>query len=308
MTRFLSVLLAAAFVWAQSGRPSLVREVRTAATRGDLAGGERLIAEYRSDHGVTPEMLEALSWLGRGALGAEKLDEADRYAAETRELALEMLKGRELDAERRLPIALGASIEVQAQVLARKGARAEAIALLNEELARWRQTSMRARIQKNIHLLSLEGKPAPPLETSEHLGPRPRPLSELKGRTVLLFFWAHWCGDCKAQAPALAKLQAEFGKRGLTIVAPTQRYGYAARGEDAAPAQELQYIDGVRIQHYSAIGDMPVPVSEENFKNYGSSTTPTLVLIDRAGIVRLYHPGQMPYEALAAKVAALTGS
>jgi hypothetical protein len=36
-----------------------------------------------------------------------------------------------------------------------------------------------------------------------------------------------------------------------------------------------------------------VPVSEENFKAYGASTTPTVVLIDRAGIVRLYHPGEM---------------
>jgi thioredoxin-related protein len=36
-----------------------------------------------------------------------------------------------------------------------------------------------------------------------------------------------------------------------------------------------------------------VPVSEENFKAYGASTTPTVVLIDRGGIVRLYHPGQM---------------
>ena len=39
--------------------------------------------------------------------------------------------------------------------------------------------------------------------------------------------------------------------------------------------------------------DMPVPVSEENLKNYGASTTPTLVLIDREGIVRMYHPGSM---------------
>ena len=42
-----------------------------------------------------------------------------------------------------------------------------------------------------------------------------------------------------------------------------------------------------------------MPVSEETFKNYGVSTTPTLVLIARGGLVRLYHPGQMSYEELA---------
>ena len=46
----------------------------------------------------------------------------------------------------------------------------------------------------------------------------------------------------------------------------------------------------------------PAPVSEENFRNYGASTTPTLVLIDRAGIVRLYHPGAMTYEELRAAI------
>ena len=44
-------------------------------------------------------------------------------------------------------------------------------------------------------------------------------------------------------------------------------------------------------------------VSEANFTRYGASTTPTLVLIDRAGIVRLYHPGAMTYADLRAAVA-----
>jgi thiol-disulfide isomerase/thioredoxin len=304
MNRILVALLLVGTASAQS----VIRDVRRAIAREDFSAGERLVAEYRTAHGVTPEMLEALSWLGRGALAAKSLDGADRYAEETRKLALEMLKGRELDAEKHLPIALGASIEVQAQVLAARGALSEAIAFLNRELAAWRATSIRTRIQKNIHLLSLEGKPAPPLEVKEHLGPRPQRLTALLGRPVLLFFWAHWCGDCKSQVPALVRLQAEFGAKGLKIIGPTQRYGYAARGEDVTAEKELEYIEQIRQKHYSQLAGMPVPVSEENFKNYGSSTTPTLVLIDREGIVRLYHPGEMPYEELAAKAAAVAGS
>jgi hypothetical protein len=53
---------------------------------------------------------------------------------------------------------------------------------------------------------------------------------------------------------------------------------------------------------------MTVPVNEETFKNYGASTSPTLVLIDRAGIVRLYHPGRMTYEELQPLVAKLTAA
>ena len=306
--RILPLYLAALLITSSALAQNLVRDVRKTIGTGDLKEAERLVSEYRAKHGVTPEMLEGLSWLGRGALGAKKFEEANRYAAETRKLSLDLLKTRQLDDEKRLPIALGASIEVQGQVMAASGGRSEAIAFLQTELKKWRDTSMRARIQKNIHLISLEGTPAQPLEIKEHLGPQPKSLAALKGKPVLLFFWAHWCGDCKGQAPALAKLQSEFGDQGLTIVGPTQRYGYAARGEDATPAQELEYIETIRRQYYSALGNMPVPVSEENFKNYGSSTTPTLVLLDRNGIVRLYHPGQMSYEELAAKVVAVLGS
>ncbi len=301
--RILGLLLLAAL----AAPAQLIKEVRAAIAAGDFPRGEKLIADYRGARGVTPEMLEALSWLGRGALANAQWDRAYAFADETRGLALEMLKKRPLDAEPRLPIALGASIEVQAHALAARNARTEAVSFLETELAAWRRTSIRTRIQKNIHVLSLEGKPAPALDMNEHLGPRPTPLASLKGKVLLLFFWAHWCGDCKYQGPILARLQEEYGGRGLVLVGPTQRYGYAARGEPVPPAEEMQYINSVRLNHYADLSSMPVPVSEEKFRNYGSSTSPTLVLVDRHGIVRMYHPGKMSYEELAPRVAALVG-
>lgn len=279
---------------------NLVGEIRAALARNDIALAEQRAKDYRAAHGVTPEFVEAWSWLGRGALAAKDYDRADRYAAETRALVLEQLKSRPLDAERRLPTALGASIEVQAQALAARGELSEALAFLARELETWRTTSIRTRIHKNINLLSLEGKPAPALDLSTVLGPPASPLEALRGRPVLLFFWAHWCGDCKAQAPVLARLQKEFPE--LVVLGPTQRYGYVARGEEAGPEAELRYIDEVRARFYHELPGMPVPVNEEIFRQYGASTTPTLVLADRAGIVRLYHPGKMTYEELAPRI------
>ncbi len=290
------ILLLGPAVWA-----GIIPDVRAAIARNDFAAGDALIAKYRAERGVTPEMLEALSWLGRGALANKQYDKAGDYAASTRKLALEALQSRTLDADQNLPIALGASIEVQAQVMAARGERASAVEFLRGEVKRWRDTSIRTRIQKNIHLLSLEGKPAPPLELKEHLGSNPPALASLKGKPVLLFFWAHWCPDCKQEAPVLARLKAEHPD--LVILGPTQRYGYVARGLEAPPAEELKYIDQVRREQYGAVPEMPAPVSEDNFKNYGASTTPTLVLIDRTGVVRLYHPGKMTYEELSARLA-----
>jgi hypothetical protein len=80
-----------------------------------------------------------------------------------------------------------------------------------------------------------------------------------------------------------------------------------ARGEEASPDRERQYIDRVRVGAYAALGAMPVPLSEANFKVCGASTVPTVALIDGHGIVRLDHPGAIPYEALAARVEAVAG-
>jgi thiol-disulfide isomerase/thioredoxin len=277
------------------------------AVRSALAGGNPTLAQaelqsYRTRFGNTPQALEALSWLGRWALSARQYDQALAYAGETRKLAAGLLQHRPLDAEPHLPLALGASIEVQADAMAAQGRRAEAVTFLNGELKAWHGTSIHTRIQKNINLLSLEGKPAPPLDLAHWLGPKPPPMTAWRGHPVLLFFWAHWCPDCKQEALDIARLEAAYRGRGLIVIGPTRHYGYAAGGEEAGPGQELQYIEAVRQRYYAALADMPVPVSEENFRVYGASTTPTLVLIDGKGLVRMYHPGAMEYAGLAAQV------
>jgi thiol-disulfide isomerase/thioredoxin len=235
--------------------------------------------------------------MARGAHANKNWSKAEALAAESRRLAFGLLEGRKLDDEPNLPLALGASIEVNAHALANTGRLAEAVAFLKEELRAWNGTSMRARIQKNLHLLTLEGKPAPPLDTTEFVGrKRIKSLSDFKGRPVLLFLWAHWCGDCKAQGPILSSLRREYPK--LALIAPTQRYGYVAGGEDAAKERETPYIAQVQRQFYPWMNDLPTPLSEENFRNYGVSTTPTVVLVDSQGIVRLYNPGRMTAEQL----------
>lgn len=285
---------------------SIVREVRSAinctswpcSPKQDFADGEAILNRYRAQYGTTSQALEALSWLARAALAANQLDRARAYAADTYDLAGEALKHRALKDDASLENALGAAIEVQAQVRAARGQRSEAVYFLRRDLETYRDTSLYKRIQKNINLLSLEDQPAPPLDTRESLGRPTPPFDELKGKVVLLFFWAHWCPDCKTQAPIIEKLLSKYREQGLAIVAPTQRYGYVKRGQTTTPDEELQHIVQVRDSYYGFLRDEPVPVSESNHLQYGVSTTPTLALVDRRGIIRLYHPGSMVVEDL----------
>jgi hypothetical protein len=107
--------------------------------------------------------------------------------------------------------------------------------------------------------------------------------------------------------PVIANLQRTYGPKGLMLIAPTKLYGYAAGGEEAAPAAEKRHIEQVQKQYYLALGAVAVPVSARNFLAYGSSSTPTIVLIDAAGVVRFYHPGALSERELSARIQTVMG-
>ena len=293
----LASLLLTASAWA-----GVVDDVRLALARNNFSAAESVLNSYRSQQGVNPEYLEAYSWMARVALDQGQYDQASAYAKQTKSFVLEQLKQRSLDSDPHLPIALGAALEVQSQALAARGQRTQAVALLQSALRTYGNTSIHDRLQKNLNLLSLRGRPAPPLKSDEFLGAKLPMPAQLKGSPILLFFWAHWCSDCKAEAPIITQLRSEFSGQGLQVIGPTRLYGYTAQIEHASASDELGYIDAVRHRFYAGLLDMPVPISRYNFDTYGASTTPTLVLLDRTGRVAMYHPGALPYAELRAEI------
>jgi hypothetical protein len=142
----------------------LANDVSALVAARQLPLAIRQVEAARATQGASAEYAAALSWLARGELAARQFTQADSYATEARTLGLRVLGMRRVDSDPWLPTAIGASIEVHAGVLAAQGQTAEAIAFLRQELSTWGATSLNERIQKNINLLSLEGKPAPPLE------------------------------------------------------------------------------------------------------------------------------------------------
>ncbi len=293
--KFLIILALVTPAWA-----GIVEDVRIALAQKNFTSADQYLQSYAARNGVNGEYVEAYSWMARAAFDEGNYSQAAAYAKQTQSLALQQLKQRSLDSEPHLPMGLGAAIEVQSQTLAARGERTQAIAVLQAALRAYGNTSIRERLQKNLNLLSFVGRPAPALRADEFLGAKPP--AQLKGSPTLLFFWAHWCGDCKAEAPIITQLRSEFAAKGLTVVGPTRLYGYTAQIENASSNDELAYIDAVRHRFYSGLLDMPVPISKYNFDVYGASTTPTLVLLDRAGKVAWYHPGAVPYGELRSRL------
>lgn len=301
-TSFVLVLLVTPTALAAQER-SFVAQMSDLAWAGEVDSALTVLEARRVDaEPPTAEWLAAVSWMARGASFAERWDLAERYASEAFEGSLDLLEERSLDADRHLPTALGAAIEVLGHTYDAKGERPRAVNFLTSTRQDFAGTSIETRIQKNVLLLSLEGKPFPALAVDDYLGLQPPTPEELRGKVVLFFFWAHWCPDCKRQKPILSELYEEYRDRGLAIVGPTQLYGYISRGTAATPEEELAYLGGEYQEQFPVPSWMAAPISSENFLNFGVSTTPTLVLVDRDGIVQRYNPGDLSYEELVALI------
>src|SRR5260221_3692326 len=99
----LALAFAAALSAAQAARPvTLVSEVRAALAAHDQARAETIVNARRTERGDTPETIEAMSWLARGAQADGQLDRADRLAGDTQRLAVAALGKRRVDDDAQL--------------------------------------------------------------------------------------------------------------------------------------------------------------------------------------------------------------
>ena len=238
----------------------LVRLVRLKLSAGDLASAVSAVEDYKEKHGVDAEYLDAVGWLARGAEMLKQPDAAAAYVAELR---------REIREEKPdLATPLGAAIEVEGKLRAAREGRGSALRFLEEEFSRAKDVALRSRIRKNINLLSLEGQPAPDFNKTDFIGTEPPSLAELKGKPALLFLWAHWCGDCKAQAGMLSRVLRKYRAQGLVVIAPTRYYGTGAENKPAAPAEEKAHMAKVWAEAYAGLEGVPILIDTDATLRY----------------------------------------
>ncbi len=126
--------------------------------------------------------------------------------------------------------------------------------------------------------------PAPDIKLTEWIGHEPIPLSQLRGKVVLLDFWATWCGPCISTFPRLRGWHKKYGGDDFMLIGVTQYYGTQEQ-KKMSPLQELDYLGDFKEKHKLPYA-LAVASSGEAEMKYGINAYPTTVLLDRDGIVR----------------------
>lgn len=207
------------------------------------------------------------------------------------------------DAEKKTLSGLLASYyETKAEMFADAGQKETATKTIEAGLADTRIEASATRGLKNTKTrMTMVGMAPVAIESSRGYGEYTS-LAALKGKVVMVDFFAHWCPPCKAAFPDMRKMYDDLKGKGFEIVGVTRYYGYYNKEQNLSQDDEFARMKGF-IDEFKI--NWPIIYDNNNsFTNYGVSGIPTAVLIDRKGVVHEFHVGYSPesFKAFRAEV------
>ncbi len=110
-------------------------------------------------------------------------------------------------------------------------------------------------------------------------------IAQLRGKVVLVDFWASWCEPCAAEMPVLDRLHQQYGRQGFSVIGVSQ---------DRDVANVRQFLGRHRVS-FPIVHD----ASHQVAGRYSPGRMPSSYLIDRNGVVRFVHEGYRASDAQA---------
>ena len=293
--------------------PDLKQRARSVAAQqaaqlGLLEEAERALADYTKSEPRNVADLHRMNLLVASAFVKKKdYARAAAPAGEAYKAALEYaLKSQ--DPVQRDTTIFGAG-SFYTNVLVKAGRREEGVRVAQEMRARAVAIPSARLYGQATDLVLRQGEPfgpppevagvepssAPELTVAELIGQGPVKLSELRGKVVLIDFWATWCTFCVKTMPRLNALHEKYKDRGLRIIGLNEFEGHI-KGQPATRAEELEYFRQFK-RRMNVTYDFAVAADAHNDGSFGVAGLPTAVLVDRRGRVRFLTIGASDEEA-----------